>query len=298
MVVIPKGLKTYSGDGRLPTEELYRAFLKLAKKFGWVVEKIYEQKWLGISLPILGLRTPKEGTAIWLVAGIHGEEPAGLNALAKEIEFLGRLGEKIPLVLLPLCNPLGYLRNWTNPTEYRDEERKGASVGDSRHFLPDFKNPKEPRLEKPICPEAEAITFWVVETAKRSKPRLVIDFHEDEDKSLKDPYIFFNREMGADDPVVREVVKILLKSGFSLQMRGTTRTGERIVGGVVSNIADSSLDELLSAKKIIFKGRLVSGPSASKVVVVETRIIGIPLLKRVKAHQAILYSLKKFWSQP
>lgn len=286
-------LKTYSQDGRLPIEKLYQSFLELEKKFGWIVEKIYEQKVEETFLPILGLRTPKEGQALWLVAGIHGEEPAGPISLAQNVEFLGRLGEKIPLVLLPLCNPSGYLRDWSYPTQRRDEAetRIGASVGDSRHLLPDLKNPQKPRLEKPICPEAEAITSWVVKRAKKYPPRLAIDFHEDEDKSGKDPYIFFNGEKGADDPVAREVVKILLENGFSLWMSGKTKTRERIVNGTVSNLSDSSIDELLSAKKIILQGKVVPGPSAKKVVVPETRIVGIPLEKRVKAHGEILRSL-------
>lgn len=286
-------LKTYSQDGRLSIEKLYQSFQELEKKFGWIVEKIYEQKVEETFLPILGLRTPKEGQALWLVAGIHGEEPAGPIALTQNVEFLGRLGEKIPLVLLPLCNPSGYLRDWSYPTQRRDEAetRIGASVGDSRHLLPDLKNSQKPRLEKPICPEAEAITSWVVKRAKKYPPRLAIDFHEDEDKSGKDPYIFFNGEKGADDPLAKKVVEILLKNGFSLQMQGKTEKGEEIRNGVVANIVDSSIDELLSAKRIILEGKQALGPSAEKVVVVETRTIGVPLEKRVKAHGEILRSL-------
>ena len=284
-------LKTYSRDGRLPIEKLYRSYFKLKEKFGWILEKIYDQRVEGVSFPILGFCTPKQGEAIWLLAGIHGEEPAGPIALAQNIEFLGRLGEKgIPIVLLPLCNPKGYLLDWRYPNEKRDE-KKGKSVGDSRHLLPDLKNSQKPRLEKPICEEAGALTSWVVKTAKKYPPLLAIDFHEDEDKSGKDPYIFFNGEKGAEDPVAREVVKILLENGFNLQKSGKTKEGERIVNGTVSNLSDSSIDELLSAKRIILEGKQALGPSAEKVVVVETRTIGVPLEKRVKVHGEILRSL-------
>jgi hypothetical protein len=43
-----------------------------------------------IALPIIALRTPKKGKALWVISGIHGEEPAGPNAISdrKAIEFL------------------------------------------------------------------------------------------------------------------------------------------------------------------------------------------------------------------
>jgi len=288
--------KTYSQDGRWPIEKLYQSFSVLEKKFGWQVEKIYEQKVGEALLPILGLRTRKEGQAFWLIAGNHGEEPAGPIALAQNVEFLGRLGEKTPLVLLPLCNPVGYLRDWSNPTQRRDETRTGASVGDSRHLLPDLENPQKPRLEKPICPEAEALTFWVIKIAQKYHPYLAIDFHEDEDKSGKEPYIFFNGEKGAEDPLAKEVVAVLLKNGQSLQMKGKSPYGE-IINGIVSNAVDDSIDELLSAKKIILQGKVVKGPSAERVVTIETSTVGVPLEKRVKAHSEILRSVEKFWRQ-
>lgn len=287
-------LKTYSQDGRLPIEKLYQSFSELEKKFGWQVEKTYEQKVGKALLPILGLRTRKEGKGLWLIAGIHGEEPAGPNAIAQNVEFLGKLGQKIPIVLLPLCNPSGYLRDWRYPNESRNE-KKGKSVSDSDHFLPDLKNPTRPRTKKPACPEAKALTSWVIKLSKKYEPQLVIDFHEDEDKKDETFYIYFLGEQGANDQIAREVVKTLLDHGFSIQMQGKTRFGEKIKNGIVANIADGSIDELLAAKKIIFKDKVVEGPSAERVVTIETSTVGVPLEKRVKAHSEILRSVETFW---
>jgi predicted deacylase len=287
-------LKTYSQDGRWPIEKLYQSFSGLEKKFGWRVEKIYEQKVGKALLPILGLRTRKEGKSLWLIAGIHGEEPAGPVALAQNVEFLGKLGQKMPIVLLPLCNPSGYLRDWRYPNEYRNE-KKGKSVSDSGHLLPDLKSPTKPRTKKPACHEAKALTFWVIKISKKYYPQLVIDFHEDEDKKDESFYIYFLGEQGADDQVAREVVKILLDHGFSIQMHGKTRFGEKIKNGIVANISDGSIDELLAAKKIIFKDKVVPGPSAERVVTIETSTVGVPLEKRVKAHSEILCSVEKFF---
>jgi len=108
-------IKTYN-DGRKPIGELYSSFLELQKS-GWILDTIVYSKgeWMNkeVSLPIIALRTPKAGKSFYVLSGVHGEEPAGPNAISeqKTIEYLARLGKKIPIVLLPLCNPLGYLRN-------------------------------------------------------------------------------------------------------------------------------------------------------------------------------------------
>lgn len=289
-------LKTYSRDGRLPIEKLYQSFSELEKKFGWRAEKIYEQKVGEALLPILSLRTRKEGKGLWLMAGIHGEEPAGPNAIAQNVEFLGKLGQKMPVVLLPLCNPSGYLRNWRYPNESRNE-KKGKSVSDSDHFLPDLKNPTKPRTKKPACPEAKALTSWVIKISKKYYPQLVIDFHEDEDKKDESFYIYFLGKQGADDPVARKIVEILVDHGFSIQMQGKTRFNEEIRNGIVANISDGSIDELLAAKKIIDKGRVVKGPAAERVITIETSTVETALKKRIKVHSEILRSVETFLRQ-
>ena len=77
-------------------------------------------------LPIIALRSPKKGPAIWVLAGIHGEEPAGPNAVAAAIADIAMLGEHRPVVLLPLLNPHGYARNWRylNVAVYSEDGRR------------------------------------------------------------------------------------------------------------------------------------------------------------------------------
>jgi hypothetical protein len=65
-----------------------------------------------VELPIIALRSPRSGDAMWILSGIHSEEPAGPNAIAEAIDDIAALGERLPVVLVPLCNPHGYARNW------------------------------------------------------------------------------------------------------------------------------------------------------------------------------------------
>ena len=157
--VIPPGIATHA-DGRAPIEALYRASISLVEK-GWTAEVIAASAPAGTSvpLPIIALRSPKKGPAIWILAGIHGEEPAGPNAVAAAIADIAMLGEHRPVVLLPLLNPHGYARNWRylNVAVY-SETVDGQSVGDSSHLLPSADDPSRSRSPAASSPEAAAIT--------------------------------------------------------------------------------------------------------------------------------------------
>lgn len=301
-------IETYKENGRPFFEELYLAYSRLKEEYGWEWKIFHWQEVIDDKgnplegaepLPILALWTPDAGEAIWVVAGIHGEEPAGPTAIAENIDFLGELGEKVPIVTIPFNNPRGYRINWRYPNEPRDLE-KGKSVGDSEHYLLDPKRPHLPRRSEPICPEAQALTAKVLELARTHPPKLSINLHEDE--SLSGPYIYSQGELGAEDPVAQMIVQILIKSGINLQMSGSTRRGEPIENGIVaSEIHDGSLDELLATEKIFLNGKVVEKIPATSVIVVETPTKLIPsdeptpLEKRVAAHREIILSLEEFW---
>jgi len=104
-------LSTYDKDGRKPVGQIYKSYSKLGK--GWIKETIafskHERNGKILKLPILSFKTRKKGDSVWIIAGIHGEEPAGVNAVAEGIKYIKELGKTVPVVLLPLCNPLGYV---------------------------------------------------------------------------------------------------------------------------------------------------------------------------------------------
>ncbi len=81
------------------------------------------------ALPVIALRTPQGGEACWILSGIHGEEPAGPNAIAASIDAIAALGERQAVVLLPLNNPHGYVNNWRylNMQKYSDTRRRGRA---------------------------------------------------------------------------------------------------------------------------------------------------------------------------
>ncbi len=293
-----KKTRTYSLDKRKPIEELYDSYAGLVKK-GWISEIIYlqpdESFGQKISLPILCYRTPKKGKALWLIAGIHGEEPAGPNAIAENIVYLNTLKNKgIPIIILPLCNPKGYRKNWRYPMRKKisRNDKLNISVCSAIHLLPSRENQKKPRKNKPECLEAEAILSFILKIFPQYPPRLSIDLHED--KSITAPYIYSQGMLGADDPVAREITKIIRRK-FLLKNTGKTQFGEFIREGIISWTRDSSIDEFLAADKIIVKGKNVNGPAAKTVVVAETPIPEISLKRRVAVHGDIIKSLNKFW---
>jgi hypothetical protein len=292
---------TYKKDGRMPITEVYRKLFRL-KDSRWIKETLYCQR-VDLkenkrkSLPILAFRTRLKGDALWLIAGIHGEEPAGPNAIAKNIRHLNKLAKRIPIVLLPLCNPSGYRRDWRYPTLKRDPKFKNKleipSVGSSEHVLIDEKTGKA-EASKPINRESEEISSYIIQHAENYPPLLVLDFHEDE--SAKKQYIYSQGKLKIYDPIARKIVNILKKQGFKFYEKGFTSSNEKIIKGVISDINDGSIDELLSSEKIIINSQIKKGPDAKSVVVIETRTIDVPLKKRVKAHSYILKDSKNIYS--
>jgi len=281
---------------RLQIQEIYSA-LDTLKDSGWHSETIYSPKelWKGkeISFPIMVYTSPKIGGALWIISGIHGEEPAGPCAIAKSIDVIKKLGEDIPIILLPLCNPHGYFKNYRYPHQKEwAEHGKNQSVGDSEFYLPDLKHPSKPRSYARSCPESRALISKVLELAKKYPPVVSVDLHED--NLLDKGYVYCS---GTDydlmENVARYVTGILEKNNIPLPEYGETRFREPINKGIVFGSMDSSIDELLFSRKIVIDNRVVSGPSSKVSVVVETPAKSLSLSARINAHSAVIRSLKK-----
>lgn len=291
---------TYKKDGRMPITEIYRKLSRLKDSL-WIDEVICSQR-VDMKehkrkfLPILGFRTRLKGDALWIISGIHGEEPAGPNAIARNIRYLNKLAKRIPIVLIPLANPSGYRRDWRYPTlkrRVKSPEIEVPSVGSSEHVLIDPKTGKAQSL-KPVNKEAEELSKYVIENFESYPPLVVLDFHEDE--SAKKQYIYSHGKLKIYDPIARKIVRILKKHDFKFYESGRTAFNEKIIKGVVSDINDGSIDELLSSEEIIVKGKKVKGPDAKSIVVIETKTIDVPLKKRVKAHSYILRDSKSIYA--
>jgi uncharacterized protein (DUF885 family) len=293
----------YTADGRLPLTELVHRFDTLSTREGWIAETIYAYG----STPDVAIRswrTPHRGEALWILSGIHGEEPAGPNAIAAQLESLTRLAASgVPIVVIPLANPQAYRHNWRYPnTPERDWKTGGGySVGDAEHLLPDLANGAKPRAEKAPGPETAALTAYVLRMAEQYPPRLVLDLHEDE-LSTEGGYVYSQGRQADGNPVSAEIIRLLQATGIPLRQSGKTRFGESIVQGVISRddtggpIRDGSIDELLAATEVFVDGKKVRGPSAHTVIVVETpAFAGSQFDLRVAAQGAVLRHVGDFW---
>jgi hypothetical protein len=294
---LPREVPTH-GDGRAPVEDLYRTYESLIAR-GWSREVVAESAPEGTSrsLPIIALRSPGKGPAVWILSGIHGEEPAGPNAIAAAIEDIARLGRQRPVVLLPLLNPQGYARNWRylNVPVY-DPAIDGHSVGDSSHLLDDPGQPGHARATAASSPEADAITRYVLARSADYPPEVSIDLHED--NLIHEGYVYSQGLRGAADPLAAEAVAVLREHGVPIKAGGTTRFEEPIEQGIIGPVVDSSIDELMSAAAVIMDGRPAPGPRARTVLVFETPAAALPLERRVAAHAALLRRLAERLAQP
>jgi hypothetical protein len=286
----PASVATYA-DCRAPIDSLYRAWLGLVDR-GWTAELIVDSRPAGTTapLPIVALRSPLAGPAVWLLAGIHGEEPAGPNAIAETIDDIARLGAKRPVVLLPLLNPQGYARNWRylNVAVY-SESIDGQSVGDSSHLLPSVEEPSRARAAAASSPEADAITAFILRMQQDYPPLVSIDLHED--NLIDEGYVYSQGAEGENDALAIAAVGVLRESGVPIRMAGKTRFDEPIAGGIVGPVIDSSIDELMSAPRVRIGGDELPGPAARTVLVFETPAAALPLARRVGAHAALIRRL-------
>ncbi|HEX6572700.1 MAG TPA: hypothetical protein VF055_11805 [Steroidobacteraceae bacterium] len=289
-------------DGRAPLARIMQRFHELDAKHGWNVETLYAYP-DAPETQIKAWHTVTPGPALWVLSGIHGEEPAGPNAVARELDSLVEFARSgVPVVVIPLCNPKAYRHNWRYPnTAERDWRKGGYSVGDAEYLLPDLESGSKPRATQASGPETLALTQYVLSLAKRYPPTLVLDLHEDE-LSTEGGYIYSQGRHADANPAGAEIVRLLQGSGIPLRRSGQTRFGETIVDGVISRgdkggpIRDGSIDELLAATEVFVDGRKQRGPAAQTVIVVETpAFAGARLDQRVDAQAAVVRSVATLW---
>jgi len=286
-IKIAKNFETFSLDGRMPLEKIYKAYLSLPEN-NWNrkiinTETIKLDDGQKIGAPILSFFTKRKGRAFWIIAGIHGEEPAGPNALAKNIKTINDLANKgIPVVFLPLCNPKGYWRNWRYLNSRRGKRGKDNSVGDSEHLLLSL-GKKWPRRKLPRSRQSDALTKEVINLSKTHPPLITINFHEDE-LVKGEHYVYSHGKDGFTDPIVKEIVRLFQERGLRFMKNG-----------IIHGIHDGSIDELFSAEKIFLNNKIIKKPAAKSAIVVETPVKGAPIKERVKTDELIIKSFGDFW---
>ncbi|MCJ7451482.1 MAG: hypothetical protein MUO39_03275 [Steroidobacteraceae bacterium] len=293
---------SFTADGRNTFEQLTSRYESLSSEHGWQMETVYAYPGTD-GLAIRAWRTPRRGEATWILAGIHGEEPAGPNAIAAQLASIIELAASgVPVVVIPLCNPKAYRSNWRYPnTPERDWHKGGYSVGDAEYLLPDLATGAQPRAAAAPGPDTQALTQFVLQLAASYPPQLVLDLHEDE-LSTEGGYIYSQGRRAADNPVGAEVIRLLQSSGIPIRESGRTRFGEPIVGGVISRddqgqpLRDGSIDELLASKEVFRNGAKIQGPAARTVIVVETpAFAGSKFDLRVAAQSAVIEQVQELW---
>ncbi|MCV2369647.1 M14 family metallopeptidase [Roseateles oligotrophus] len=233
-------MRPLAKDGRPTVAELLAAYERLVEA-GWTRHQIAEQALdSGAPLPIHAYASGAKAKTV-LIAGIHGREPAGAIALAEHVDRLIAHASTRPILLLPLLNPWGY-------QQHQRYGPAGQSVSDSEHWLG--------RSEAAICPEAKAITAWLMERADLAPAAAVLDLHEDPVYEAPDyrfeaqgSYFYVAGPGAATHPITQRVAAYLQRCPLPLVMQGETRFGESLDGGMIVDSADGSIDELLARKR-------------------------------------------------
>jgi len=282
---------------KLSLAQIYSRLHLLESQYNWTSNTFYDSRKNpnanGKTFPAMSFSSPTKGPAAWIISGIHGEEPAGPNAIARNIEFLGELGAKIPIVLFPLCNPLGYSKSWRYPYQRKwGINLPNISAGDSEHYLPDLNNPKRPRTNKPSCQESQKLIGEILRLSKTYPISVCFDLHED--NMIDQGYIYaYGTDEGLKQYLSKQLLSALNANQVRIKKRGKTRFNEPIKNGVIPGIQDGSIEELLSSSYLIINSKRTKGPGGEACFVVETPAAALPLEKRVAAHSAILKLLER-----
>lgn len=134
-------------------EQLIQRWRTLAERHGWKVTTLMEVD----DLPVLAIENCDPGDrAIYLSAGIHGDECAPIWALLQWAENAGEAELARPLLIFPCLNPIGIVEN---------TRRDQGGVDLNRSFHRD---------------EVELITDWKKHLGDRQID-LAINLHEDYD---------------------------------------------------------------------------------------------------------------------
>ncbi len=101
-----------------------RDYAKLGKRFLGAGSRIYGH--VG-GLPLYCAQLPscgKEHATLLISAGIHGDEPAGVEAAIRLIESRPKWTRNLHITIFPCLNPRGYLRNIRTNTQGCDLNRQ------------------------------------------------------------------------------------------------------------------------------------------------------------------------------
>jgi protein MpaA len=153
------------------------------------------------------LRAP----TILLTGGMHGEEPAGVEAVLQWLESPGALRWPVRWIVFPCINPYGWERNQRRNRQRRDINRQ-------------FRMPAE-------CPESALI----VRILKGRTVDVSLEFHEDVDA---DGYYLY--ELRRQSPFVGEKILRAVRRVMPLQ-DGETIDGSQVTKlGLIRRAADPS----------------------------------------------------------
>jgi hypothetical protein len=277
-------------DGRMPIETLYNIYGDFVKA-GWTSKIIFDSQ--DRVPPAVSFQSPMEGDAVWIISGVHGEEPAGPMAVARGVNDIIKLGKKFPMVVIPVCFPWGYATDW----RYMNSKRwvpdiDLLSVEDTNYFLFDD-NGKLRADPSGSTKEGYLLSKHIVDLHGTHPPLVSLNFHED--NFSRGGYVYAYGEAENKREIASKILYAMAKNKMPVIANGKTRFNQKIVNGIIGSVFDSSIDELIVSDECCFDGKEVEKPYADMAFVIETPSKNASLIKRVSTHLVVIKNIDNFF---
>jgi hypothetical protein len=197
----------------------------------------------------------RRAATILLTAGIHGEEPGGVEGALRWLEGGEWSKWRVNWFVLPCINPYGWERNQRRNAQGRDINRQ-------------FRNPA-------VCPEAQLVTHQL----RGRRFLFLLDFHEDVDSPG-----YYLYELRREPPYIGERIVAAVGKGIPLN-RDKMIDGNRATGLALIR-REANLSRLKQRPRWPMAYHLFL-TSCTHILGSETPV-NVPLQQRARAHNVAL----------
>lgn len=180
-------------------------------------------------------------------AGIHGNETSPIIALTNTVQRLNYLSEQIHLIVIPVANPSGFIKN-IRYIDSNEPVSNTQSVGDMGHLMAwyegDILHDISPQPNNEYCNQLGKFGLQMQQTFQIKH---CFDLHEDDTPYLP-PGGYMYPIANLTRTQIQFLSQLYSKHNISLITNQKTRFNEPIQNGLVHSLPNASFPEIFTSQ--------------------------------------------------